>query len=165
MATADPFLRPPPAEGMDPDDPALIDLMDFGVETEYRHEPPSGWTPHPSLLPEPKKAADMDLWEAAAGGHAKRVEHLAKADSSSLDQRDANGYTALANAVRADSLETVEVLLAAGASLETRDPLAGDTPLTTAVSNNFTEIVRYLVDEGADVNAARDVRAPSHVLG
>lgn len=138
-------------------DDSLEDLMDFGVETEYRYEPPSGWSPHPALLPPPKKAVEMDLWEAAAESKFQRVEFLAKETPKSVHERDVNGYTALAYAIRSDCIEAVEALIAAGSRLDTRDPLSGDTPLTSAVGNNSTEIVRVLVDEGADVDAIREL--------
>ena len=61
------------------------------------------------------------------------------------------GLTALTFAVRANSLETVKTLLAAGVDID--QPTAyGWTPLLTATQNRFYQLGSYLLDQGADPN-------------
>jgi ankyrin repeat protein len=55
-------------------------------------------------------------------------------------------------AARDGRLETVKMLLAAGAAIEQTD--ANDiTPLITAITNNHPDVASFLIDKGANINA------------
>jgi hypothetical protein len=62
-----------------------------------------------------------------------------------------SGQTALYRAVDGGSAGVAQLLIATGASLEIREE--GETPLMLAARRGRLEIVRALVDAGADVNA------------
>jgi hypothetical protein len=65
------------------------------------------------------------------------------------------GLTALTFAARANSLETVKTLLAAGVDID--QPTAyGWTPLLVATQNRFYQLGSYLLDNGADPNRANN---------
>jgi ankyrin repeat protein len=65
------------------------------------------------------------------------------------------GLTALTLAARANSLETVKTLLAAGVDIN--QPTAyGWTPLLVASQNRFYQLGSYLLDNGADPNKANN---------
>ena len=61
------------------------------------------------------------------------------------------GLTAMTFAVRANSLETVKVLLAAGVDID-QPTSYGWTPLLVATQNRFYQLGSYLLDHGADPN-------------
>lgn len=72
--------------------------------------------------------------------------------------RDPSGFTAVDRACQADNPESVELLLAAGASPSGSSASGangyhfGDTPLVLAIQHADMRIVRMLVEHGADVN-------------
>ncbi len=65
----------------------------------------------------------------------------------------AGGMTPLLFAARDGRVAAAEVLVAAGANLNTADP-NGMTPLLMAITNAQIPVARLLVDKGADVTAA-----------
>ena len=67
--------------------------------------------------------------------------------------KDGGGLTALACAVRANDLESVKVLLAAGADVNQVTGY-GWSPLLIATQNRYYQLGAYLLDHGADVNLA-----------
>jgi ankyrin repeat protein len=98
-------------------------------------------------------AADVDLLTLAAhGGSVPAVRLLLERGADP----DSGALHAAATAGRA---EVVTVLLAAGASVDRRDPETGRTPLHAAVAAEpdpgagATAVVRELLAAGADVNA------------
>ncbi len=99
-------------------------------------------------LTDPVTGVDL-LTLAAAGGAAGTARAL-------LDRgADADGGALHAAAART-RLELVRLLLAAGADANRRDPDTGRSPLHAAVSaggGDAPEVVRELLDSGADVNA------------
>jgi ankyrin repeat protein len=65
------------------------------------------------------------------------------------------GLTALTFAARANSLETVKALLAAGVDINQASAY-GWTPLLVATQNRFYQLGSYLLDHGADPNKANN---------
>src|SRR5215831_6258087 len=65
------------------------------------------------------------------------------------------GLTALLFATRQGSLDTVRVLVAAGANIS-HASADGSSPLLVAVQNGHYEIGRFLLEHGADPNRAND---------
>jgi ankyrin repeat protein len=78
---------------------------------------------------------------------------------------DPAGETALMTAAKIGNVESVRVLADAGAKIDTRDPVFQQTALMMAVRENRTEVVRFLVERHADVNAqTRTGQEPGWVL-
>ena len=98
-------------------------------------------------------AADLPLVSAAAQQDWRQVRALL-AEGADVNERRADGVTALLWAAHWDHLETVEALLAAGA-----DPDAatdrGVTPLMRASENASAAVAEALLAAGADPNAAQ----------
>ena len=149
------------------DDPAQqkpynpCDFSDWGIGTEYHDLEPSTWTPCAELkakiCPE-KKPADMCLFEAAKGGQHLRVAYLCKSEPGTLNDTSADygGCTVLLVGVRAGEAAVVKALVAAeGANLACVDPKTQDTPITLACILGRADLVRILLDAGADVEARR----------
>ena len=65
----------------------------------------------------------------------------------------ANPTDPLVRAAFADDIEKVQQLLLAGAKVNTRDKVTGATALDFALRHSNRELMRVLLDEGADVNA------------
>ncbi len=65
--------------------------------------------------------------------------------------KDGGGLTALVYAARANDLDSVKVLLAAGADVNQVSDY-GWSPLLVATQNRYYKLAAYLLDHGADVN-------------
>lgn len=87
-------------------------------------------------------AADDGDDDAAGGGFGRRQP-----------VKDGGGLTPLVYAVRANSLDTVKVLLDAGADIN-QTTAYGWSPLLVATQNRYYKLGAYLIERGADVNLA-----------
>jgi ankyrin repeat protein len=63
------------------------------------------------------------------------------------------GLTPLLFAVREGALDSVKVLVAAGAQVN-QPSVEGSSPLLVAVQNGFYGVARFLIEQGADINLA-----------
>jgi ankyrin repeat protein len=86
---------------------------------------------------------------------------LARAGAAGANVRSSNGATPLLVASCADA---AEALISAGADVESKGPY-GVTPLLVASQNGLVDVVRTLIDAGADVDApTQDAdKTPLHV--
>jgi ankyrin repeat protein len=95
-----------------------------------------------------KGNASDDLFRAIRDGNAAVIKaHLTKAD---LEMRDRRGATPLMHAAAFGNLETMKVLLEAGADPNARDAFDATALLWSA---RDPEKARLLIEHGADVNA------------
>ena len=104
------------------------------------------------------------IFLACANGNAAMIQLLldSGADPNTVDPA---GETALMTAAKVGDVASVRVLADAGAKIDTRDPAFQQTALMMAVRENRTEVVRFLVERHADVNAqTRTGQAPGWVL-
>lgn len=106
----------------------------------------------------------LDIFEASAVGRTKRVEELAKAGAD-VEAKSPDGFTPLHLAAFFGNLGTVKALLKRGARV---DPVSendlGVRPLNSAVAGPHPEIVRVLLEHGADPNEPeRTGFSPLHV--
>ena len=67
--------------------------------------------------------------------------------------KDGGALTPLVFATRANDLESVKVLLAAGADINAKDGTRGLTPLHEAARWGWNDVVQFLVDHGANLQA------------
>jgi ankyrin repeat protein len=89
------------------------------------------------------------LMFAAFNGHAPVVEYLLDAGAE-IDAKDRNGRPALMYASSGPFAETVVLLLTRGAEVDVQGTLEGFTALMTAAAEGQVEVVRCLLDHGAD---------------
>lgn len=96
------------------------------------------------------------LHQAASQG-AVKVMQLLLANLADVNAATNDGYTPLHGAVSYGKNETrrsaVEVLLKSGANGNAKTSRDGETPFHKAISRGDVEIVKLLLDYGADVNA------------
>jgi len=92
---------------------------------------------------------DPVLLVAARAGWQPTVDVLLAAGAK-VDARNAFGDRAIMVAALGGHLAIVKTLLRRGAALDT----PGWTPLIYAATNGQTEVARYLLDVGANINAA-----------
>jgi len=102
------------------------------------------------------RAANVTMFEAATIGDCARLESQLAQDSSTINAFSPDGFTALGLAAYFGHLDVAKTLLKhrADPSLASRNSL-GVMPLHSALSSGHREIVRLLVDNGAEVNVAR----------
>ena len=127
---------------------------------------------------EPKHGQDALMW-AAAEGNAEVVETLIKAGVD-VHERLESGFTPFLFAVREGRINVVKLLLRNGVdvnetiqnkkpgskspSQNSSPPSSGTSALSLAVTNGHFELASYLLDQGADPNAAAQGWAPLHII-
>ena len=115
---------------------------------------------------------------AAAENHAAAVHALIELGAA-VDERSTAGWSALLYAARAGKADAVAALLEAGADVNDtirpptaddvpedarRDPTIGTSALVLAVMNGHFSLAQYLVERGADPNAAEQGWTALHQL-
>src|ERR1700693_1686527 len=91
--------------------------------------------------------------DAVMNGDRATVRSLLQ-QKADINAPQGDGMTALHWATFRDDLETVRLLLAAGADWKAATREGSITPLLMACTNGNVEIVKALLDAGADVNSA-----------
>lgn len=104
------------------------------------------------------KVGQTPLHRAASAGATSVVRELVKAYPEITDVTANSAMTALTLAVWREHVETVRVLLDAGASPNAAD--AGFTPLMQACRMRAVELVRLLLRAGADANDGGQMSMP-----
>ena len=95
---------------------------------------------------------DTCLTLAAYDGHTDTVRYLLCLPEVDLNHQDSDNYTALHVAVNEKHGDVVQVLIGAGADIETRNDKGGSPLHTASISGELTT-VKMLVEAGADVRA------------
>jgi len=93
--------------------------------------------------------APVDLFAACALGDRRLV--LSRFDAAGRDARGVHGLPLLHFAIVGGNLELLDLLLEDGAAIN--PPKAPVSPLHTAVAVKPVDVIRRLLDAGADVNA------------
>jgi uncharacterized protein len=102
------------------------------------------------------RAADLDLFEAAATGHADRVRALLEEGHAVVDDHSPDGFTALHLAAFFGHVDVARELIARGATLDVQAKNdMSVTPLHSALAGRHDAIAIALIDAGANVNAVQ----------
>ena len=89
------------------------------------------------------------------GGHPETVRYLVGLPEVELNQRDSENKTALHWAANKHHTDVVQVLIDAGADIDTKDN-EGHSPLHYACNDGELDIAKILVEAGAGVHATDD---------
>jgi ankyrin repeat protein len=90
---------------------------------------------------------------AAAGDGSDDEAFVAAFGGRGPAPKDGGGLTPLVFATRANDLDSVKVLLSAGADIN-QTTAYGWTPLLVATQNRYYKLAAYMLDHGADANLA-----------
>jgi len=96
-------------------------------------------------------AAASDVADAAMNGNRSAIRSLLR-QKADVSAPQADGATALHWAVRQDDLETVDLLIGAGANVKAANRL-GVTPMSLACINGNAAIIEKLLKAGVDPNS------------
>lgn len=107
-----------------------------------------------------KHGKPLILWELIYPGiQTGTMKFTITKDPEALfDTPNTQGETPLHLACRAGNLQIVEILLNAGANLESKSSITGATPLLVAIAENHPDIAKLLIGKGANVNATNIAR-------
>ncbi|QFP77867.1 ankyrin repeat domain-containing protein [Deinococcus sp. AJ005] len=104
-----------------------------------------------------QEGAALDIFEAAAIGETAHVRELLDADSALLNNVNSDGFSPLGLSAFFGQEEVAALLLSLGADANTVSQNAMQVgPLHSAVTGNHTNLVRKLLEAGADVNAVQN---------
>jgi hypothetical protein len=92
---------------------------------------------------------------AAANGEVRLLDYLLT-HGADVNTRTQYGESLLGVAAAAGQMEVARMLIARGARLDNRTDVTSETPLTEGAQMNHTDMVKLLLDHGADPGA-RDV--------
>lgn len=109
----------------------------------------------------------IDMFEAAALGRVDRIKQLLREDPALASAYAPDGFPAVGLAAFFGHLEAVQTLIAAGADIHAaaRNALKVQ-PIHAAVASKNLDIVRAVLDAGADPNAAQQQGfRPMHEAG
>ncbi len=113
----------------------------------------TGLAGYAQLATSPQKGRETVLHRAAQGGDLTALQ--ARLDQGvPADARNADGRTALMDAVKAGHPEVERALLAAGANVNASTP-GGRTPLIEAAEYGRMQSAQLLLQAGADLNAVQ----------
>ncbi len=104
-------------------------------------------------LKQPKSSI---LWELA--GNNPALLYLLTGKTVDINKKDSDGCTPLMKAADKGDVEQVKMLLKLKAKLDERNWTRDETALFSAAENNNTEIVKLLVQAGANPNLGRELR-------
>ncbi|MCE9561263.1 MAG: ankyrin repeat domain-containing protein [Planctomycetes bacterium] len=97
----------------------------------------------------------------AGADHKGRFKRIRYAKSFGMD----DGQTLLHYAAERGEIGTAKLLLEAGADIESRDSLWGETPLQCAAMFGQVEMLRYLLDQKASIRGSVGMVAMSRASG
>ena len=111
-----------------------------------------------------QRRADLDIFEASAAGVLSRVQELIAQQPDLINAYAPDGFQPLGLAAFFGYTSIAEFLLTKGAAVNSPSQNRMRVmPLHSAIANRRTEIVRLLLEHGADVNAAQaDDFTPLH---
>lgn len=103
------------------------------------------------------------LYLALRQCHYKLADRIIQSEKR-IDMDDATVSKLLLNAARQGSMETAKILLEAGVDINSTYGLNVELPLYVAAEKNFPDIVRLLIEHGADIEArSRDGNTALHI--
>lgn len=112
-----------------------------------------------NLSPSDANGLDLgctNLHNSARRGYSALLELLLKLKSTDIELKDETGVTALATAVAEEQLDCVQLLLKYGANPNTVGPCGFSIrhldPLVTLAARRSAEVLRSLLEAGADPN-------------
>jgi len=100
--------------------------------------------------------APIDWWFYAAGDGNKKLLNRFLESGIDINAQNNSGLTALGVAALDGQVEIARILLAKGARADTRTYRTDETPLTIAAEMDHLDIVKLLIEYGADPKASRD---------
>jgi ankyrin repeat protein len=99
------------------------------------------------------RGVELNMYEAAATGNTARVREVLEADKSVIDALSHDGWTALHLAAFFGHLETAAYLVESGADHRVfSQNEMGNQPLHAATAGRRTDVVRLLIESGAELN-------------
>jgi ankyrin repeat protein len=117
-----------------------------------------GTRDNPPLRAVLARSPELDVFDAALVGDERRLAALLAADPTRATQVHAIGWRPLHFAAFGGKLAAVKLLLASGAELDARAKNRfNNTALQTALLCGEAETAKFLLDQGADVNARQDL--------
>ena len=101
---------------------------------------------------------ELDIFEATASGETEQVRVLLDAEPESLTEFSPDGFPLLGFACFFGHIETAKLLLARGTNpnVAAKNPMQV-FPINSAASRKRSDIVRLLLDTGADPNSAQNM--------
>lgn len=110
----------------------------------------------------PSSSGNIALYIAATEGNREIAQVLLQ-NGANPEVHVGNGRTALHAASGKGHLSTLRLFFDMGVDISLRDIVSGDTPVHEAVNSRKLEVVKFLIENGADISVANyDGNTPVH---
>ncbi|KAJ6661410.1 hypothetical protein lerEdw1_015039 [Lerista edwardsae] len=141
-------------KGADPDQLNVLHKTSYEISVDFKHEDMKDYLePLTTVRPQAdKQKRQPDIFHALKMGNFQLVKEITDEDAAQANVSNDDGASPLMIAAVTGQLSLVQLLVSRNAAIDKQDSVHGWTALMQATYHGNKEVVKYLLNQGADVN-------------
>ncbi|XP_060110043.1 ankyrin repeat and SAM domain-containing protein 6 [Heteronotia binoei] len=141
-------------KGANPDQLNILHKTPYEISVDFKHEDMKNYlAPLTTVRPQTdKQKRQPDIFHALKMGNFQLVKEITDEDSAQINIVNDDGASPLMIAAVTGQLPLVQLLVSRNAEIDKQDNVHGWTALMQATYHGNKEVVKYLLNQGADVN-------------